>query len=134
MTFLRRHSSEIALTILILTGAALRLWGLGQGFWRDEAQGLFIAAKAFPGGIISALSHDGHPPLYYLLVHVWGLVFGYGELAIRLFSALCGLAAIPAVYALGRRLYDKQSALIAALSSFASSSPSPQRGPTAWMT
>ena len=99
----------------LLAGALLRLWGLGgQGFWRDEAQGLFIAAKGFPGGIVAALARDGHPPLYYFIMHFWMLAFGRGELAVQLFSALCGLGAIAVVYALGRRLYGQASGLGAA--------------------
>lgn len=116
MALLKRYRDEIILGFLVLVAAALRLWGLGgQGFWRDEAQGLYIAAKGFPGGIIAALSHDGHPPLYYLIMHFWMLAFGRGEFAVQLFSALCGVAAIPLVYALGRRLYDRPTALLAAL-------------------
>jgi mannosyltransferase len=113
---LAKNRNRLILLALIVLGAALRLWGLGaQGFWRDEAQGLFIALKGFPGGILHALSFDGHPPLYYLIMHIWMAIFGRGEFAIQFFSALCGTAAIPLVYLLGRRLYGAPSGLLAAL-------------------
>jgi len=114
--FLKRYREQLSLALLLALAAMLRLWGLGgQGFWRDEAQGLFIAAKGFPGGIIAALARDGHPPFYYFIMHGWLLAFGRGEFAIRLFSAVCGVAAIAAVYALGRRFYGQRTACLAAL-------------------
>ena len=115
MAFVKRYREHLILAALLVVGAALRLWGLGSaGLWRDEAQGFFIASKGFPGGIVAALAHDGHPPLYYFLAHFWALALGRGELATRLLPALCGLAGIPAVYALGRRLYGLPTASVAA--------------------
>ena len=111
-----QRNDLILVAVLTLMGALLRFYALGeQGLWRDEAQGLFIAQKSFPQGIVAALVHDGHPPLYYFIMHFWMMVFGRGELAVRLFAALCGVAVIPLMYRLGRRLFDSQVALVATL-------------------
>jgi len=108
--------SIILVTALTLVGVVLRFYALGeQGFWRDEAQGLFIAQKSFPGGIIKALAYDGHPPLYYFIMHFWMILFGRGEFAVRLLSALCGVAVLPLVYLLGCKLFDRRVALVATL-------------------
>src|SRR6185436_1082752 len=45
--------------------------------WADEA--LSVAIARLPvDRILSALRHDGAPPLYYLLLHGWMRVFGTG--------------------------------------------------------
>jgi len=112
----RGRADLIAVLALTAVGLALRAYDLGgSGFWRDEAQGIFIASKPFPGGIIEALRNDGHPPLYYFIMHFWVLLFGRTEWAIRSFSALCGALTVPLVYRLGRRLFDRRVALVATL-------------------
>ena len=102
--------------VLTIAGAWLRLHGLGRyGFWRDEAQCLFIARKAFPAGIVQALLHEAHPPLYYALQHFWMPLAGWGEFRVRLLSAVFGILLVPALYLLGRRLFGPWAGLGAAL-------------------
>ena len=50
--------------------------------WLDEALSVNIA-KLPIGQIPAALRHDGHPPLYYVLLHVWMSVLGSGDVAVR---------------------------------------------------
>jgi mannosyltransferase len=100
---------------LTLAGAWLRLWHLGRdGLWRDEAQGLFVAAKTFPGGIAAALVQDGHPPMYFFLMHFWLKLFGGSEFSVRLPSALLGIATIPLLYRMGKDMFDRNVGLLAA--------------------
>jgi hypothetical protein len=46
---------------------------------------------------------DTSPPLYYLLLSGWTLVFGTSDIALRLFSVACSLACFPFVVAVARR-------------------------------
>ena len=55
------------------------------------------------------------PPLLYWVNAVSLKLFGFNEFAARLPSALCGLQTILVTYAVARRLYGKQTALIAAV-------------------
>ncbi len=104
-----------AVVAFTLAGAALRLWGLGaDGLWRDEAQGLFVAAKSFPAGISGALVADGHPPLFFFLMHFWAKIWGTNEFGIRLLPALVGIATIPLLYAVGRDLFTRYVGVLAA--------------------
>ena len=57
---------------------------------------------------------DPHPPLYFLLVHFWFQLVGYSEFTARLLSAIVGIIAIPAMYVLGKELYNRRVGLIAA--------------------
>ena len=98
-----------------LVGAALRLWKLGaDSVWRDEAQGLFVAAKSFPTGITGALVADGHPPLFFFLMHFWAKIWGTNEFGIRLLPALLGIATIPLLYAVGRDMFGRYVGVLAA--------------------
>ena len=55
------------------------------------------------------------PPLYHLLLAGWRRLAGDGDYALRLLSVLLGTAAIPATYLLGRTLFGRRAALVAAL-------------------
>lgn len=113
------RAERATLAGLVAVGAALRLWQLGaHGFWRDEAQALFIAAKPFPTGILRALSHDGHPPLYYLFLHAWTALVGRDEWAIQVVSALCGIALIPLIWQLAREWFPAEGPLLALAAAF----------------
>ena len=99
----------------VLVGVALRLYRLGAyGLWRDEAEAVFTAAAGFPLGITRVLAGDVHAPLYFLLLHFWEGLLGRSEFAVRLLSALCGVAILPLMYVAGRRLFDRRVGLIAA--------------------
>ena len=65
-----------------------------SALWLDEALSVNIA-KLPLGQITEALRHDGHPPLYYWILHLWMSVFGEETFAVRSLSALIYLAGIP---------------------------------------
>jgi uncharacterized membrane protein len=46
------------------------------------------------------LVHEGHPPLYFLTIKGWSLLFGKSELGLRSFSVFCGLITILIFYGL----------------------------------
>jgi mannosyltransferase len=99
-------ASSIAERLLVLGclgfGAVARFTP-GTPLWLDEALSVNIA-KASLGDIPDLLRRDGHPPLYYWLLHVWMDVFGDGDRAVRALSGVLGLVAIGLAYVVGRRL------------------------------
>ena len=73
-----------------------------SSLWLDEA--LSVNLSQLPiGQLTEALRHDGHPPLYYVLLHGWMTVFGTGDVAVRSLSGVFGLLTLPGVWFLGRR-------------------------------
>ena len=60
-----------------------------------------------------ALREDGHPPLYYYLLHVWTGWFGTSGAAVRSLSGVVAVAALPLAWALGRRLGGPRTAALA---------------------
>jgi mannosyltransferase len=92
---------------LILVGClvfgAITRFTPGTPLWLDEALSVNIA-KAPLGDIPDLLKRDGHPPLYYWLLHGWIDVFGDGPVAVRALSGVLGLLAIGLAFLVGRRL------------------------------
>jgi mannosyltransferase len=82
--------------------------GLGLRFvtrsplWLDEALSVNIA-KLPISQIPAALRHDGHPPLYYVLLHGWMALFGSGDATVRALSGLFAVATLPLAWLVGRR-------------------------------
>lgn len=123
------------LLIVLLMGAfALRLHKLGtKSLWSDE--GLTLRRAEQPIGLVfqnvnllpmgpdyqdgSELEvvrvPDLHPPLYFLLMHVWVQLAGKSEFALRFPSVVASTIALPLLYALGRSLMNRETGLWAAL-------------------
>ena len=89
-------------TVTLLAGVALRFYA-PTALWLDETISVNIARLPV-SHIPTALSHDGAPPLYYLLLHVWMEVFGQGDVAVRALSGVISVATLPLFWFAGRRL------------------------------
>ncbi len=87
-----------------------------HSLWFDEAVSVHWARQ--PAVEIwrvgTALLQDKHPPLYYLTLHYWRLIFGDGDLALRSLGAIWGAVAVLPVYGIGRRLSGRAGGLAAA--------------------
>jgi hypothetical protein len=70
--------------------------------WLDEALSVNIAQLS-PGDIVDALRHDGHPPLYYFLLHYWTQAFGTTDVAVRALSGVLAVITLPIAWLAGRR-------------------------------
>ncbi len=65
--------------------------------------------------IATSRVYDGHPPLYYYLLHFWIQGGGNGELNVRLLSVVFGLAGVAAAFSLGRLVGGTSVGLTAAV-------------------
>ncbi len=88
--------------VVVVTGLVLRFVTTSH-LWLDEALSVNIAALPL-GEIGDALRHDGHPPLYYFVLHGWIDVFGSGDVAVRALSGIFGIAVLPLAWVAARRL------------------------------
>ncbi len=102
-----------ALTIL---AAALRLSTLDlQSFWYDEAFTPVHVLHASLWATLRAVVHtENTPPLWYVIAWADARVLGTGEVALRLPSALAGIATVPVAWAIGAELTGRRSTAIAA--------------------
>lgn len=108
---------RVALLALVIVGAGLRFYGLGsQSLWRDEAISWQFATQPTPAAMIEIVArNDLHPPLWYLLLYSVVHLFGGSEVALRLISAVSGVALIVAGYALARELFGRLVGLLSAV-------------------
>lgn len=68
---------------------------LHYSYWENELFSVSVAQLAFREQI-SMLLQDVHPPLYQMLLAAWVSIFGASELATRLLSITCFVAALAA--------------------------------------
>ncbi len=108
------RNREIALIATITAlGAALRLYQIGaQSLWFDELLSIAVSRLSLRLVLVSPASID--PPLYYVLLH-WWLALGNDDGLVRLLSAIPGIATIPAIYSVAKRLTDVRVAFVAAM-------------------
>jgi mannosyltransferase len=107
--------SRLRLGLVVAVATALRLFRLGtKSFWLDEATSVVLArvdSHVFMGAIIH---RQANMVLYYLLLRGW-ICLGSSEFAVRFLSMAAGVAAIPAIYLLGARLFGPKAGTLAAL-------------------
>jgi 4-amino-4-deoxy-L-arabinose transferase-like glycosyltransferase len=101
-------------TVLIAVGAALRLYRLETGLWLDEIVTLVDFVRAPLGEIVRNFPSDNNHPLYSVLAHLSIFLFGEDPWALRLPSALFGIASIPLLYFLGTTVTSRLEAGAAA--------------------
>ncbi len=101
----------VTVVVAITVGIAFRFVG-GSPMWLDEALTANIAELS-PSQLLEALRADGHPPLYYLLLHGWMQVFGTSDGAVRALSGVFSLVSLPLVWLVGRRIGGTTLAWIA---------------------
>jgi mannosyltransferase len=105
------------LAALVVLAALLRLCTLDlQSFWYDEA---YVPVHTLHPSLVATLRSVEHrentPPLWYALIWAWSRIFGTGMLALRLPSALAGIATVPAAWGIGQQLAGRRAALATAV-------------------
>lgn len=85
------RSALAAVTVLAL---AVRFHGITlPAIWYDEAFSVLLARHE-PWQIWSITARDVHPPLYYLVLHYWMILFGDGALAVRSLSVIADVGTV----------------------------------------
>lgn len=104
------------LLLLISSAILIRLIGIEQSLWLDEATTAQTLKHLSISQIISQFSPtDFHPPLYYIGMKLWTNLFGYSELALRAPSVVFAILTSLVVYLIGKRLRDEHVGLAAML-------------------
>lgn len=97
-----------AIAVVVAAGVVARFLPRGS-LWLDEALSANIAQLPI-GDMGQALRHDGHPPLYYVVLHGWGSLVGWTPWALRALSGIFGVAALPLAWWAGRRVGSRPDA------------------------
>jgi 4-amino-4-deoxy-L-arabinose transferase-like glycosyltransferase len=108
--------------VLLALACALRFFWLDhQPLWTDELFSVYWSQLDTGFLLGDGARIETNPPAYFLLLHGWIEAFGTSAFAMRLPSALFSCATVAVVYAIGRILLDRPTALLAGL--FAALSP-----------
>ena len=112
-------SCLLPLLLVLIVGAAFRLWGLDSlppGLALDEAaEGLDARAILNGAHPVFLASNNGREPFFAYWVAAVMAIFGPGVFSIRLAAALLGLLSLPAAYLCFRALMGPRVALLGAL-------------------
>jgi hypothetical protein len=111
----RAASGALAVALLTLIGAALRIHFAGQSLFGDELNTYWLVSTKGLGQMVSAIDAETEitPPLFFVLSWLATRIDLAPEL-IRAPSLLAGTAAIPLAYGLGLRTVGRAAAVIAA--------------------
>lgn len=102
---------------IVVVAIVVRSVELGrQSLWTDELfsryyPDLFSTRYLWTTG----LAHENSPPLYYTVLEGWMRLFGTSATALRSLSLLASVLTLPLLYLLGKELFDRRRALLAAL-------------------
>ena len=103
------------LAVLVVLGTGLRLYRIETGLWFDEIVTLLDSARPPLSSIVTHFPSNNDHPLYSVLGHLSISMFGESPWALRLPSALFGVAAIPLLYFVGTAVTSRLEAGAAAL-------------------
>ena len=96
---------RLLLLALTLAGFGWRVHTLtAQSLWRDEVDAIFFALRNLTETLAMAVQPGQNGVLYFLSLRPWLQAVGTSEFALRYPSALLGVAAIPLIWQVGRRL------------------------------
>ncbi len=114
-----RRNTRIALLLILLLAAALRLVGLNNtsppGITHDEVANWLIDRSILAGNhAIYFTQAYGHEAGYHYLQAGFVALLGDNVLALRLPSAFLGLLLVAVTYALVRRLFGRDAGVLAA--------------------
>lgn len=109
----RVDPAVLAITLLGFALAAVRL--ATKSMWLDEATSADYARLGLHGLWKVVSRTDPNMGLYYVLLHFWVRIFGYGEAAVRSMTVVLAGLAVPVMALLGKRLFGRACGLIAGL-------------------
>ena len=107
-----RAGAGAVIFILVLVSVYMRTRILNGQFWMDEGLSAGISSHSLTA-IPGVLRHDGSPPLYYLMLHIWMSVFGSTERSTHSMSLVFAILTVPAGAWAAWSLFGRRAGLIA---------------------
>src|SRR3989344_6454933 len=108
------------LVLVLIVSLVLRLIGINQSLWLDEAININVIKILNLQELFFNYSlGDFHPPLFHIVLKGWNTLWTslnlpVSELTFRLPSVIFGVLTVYIVYLIGKKLFSKTTALIAA--------------------
>nr|WP_319383160.1 glycosyltransferase family 39 protein [uncultured Roseibium sp.] len=109
-----RIASTLLLVVVIVAAAALRLHNLDRtSLWYDEAVS-WSQSNGSLAALLASVATDNYPPLHNIILWLTIPVIGDSETALRLPSAVLGVAAVLLTFLVGKLLAGRMTGLTAA--------------------
>lgn len=111
---MRSKKEVIILCLILMVSVIFRLLFLDKpsGLWYDEIVSFKQASQNnILSVIVYTLKTDIHMPAYQVFLHIWSRIFSFSDLALRGFSALCGIITVIIAYFTGKELKDTKTAI-----------------------
>ncbi len=110
-----KNKSTVILIIIFAIGIFLRFFKLGgQSVWIDEfCTARFAANKDLIMVFWDVFAKDMHPPMFYMLEHIFCGIFGYSELSLRFLPFVFGVISMFVFYRFVRAFFSEETSLIA---------------------
>lgn len=112
MKIIEKYWVFVALFAGVLAALLAIFLSAGQSVWFDEGYSILLAKRSV-GDLLALTAVDAHPPLYYLLLKLWGGIFGFSEIALRSMSAVFLGGAVTVALLLVKRIFSARVALVA---------------------
>lgn len=103
--------SKYFLLIFILSLLLRIFWLDAESLWLDEGASVKFANLRIDE-IIKSTKADAHPPLYYIILHLWIKIFGDSEASVRFPSVIFGVITVIILYKLCVKFWDNEVALL----------------------
>src|SRR5215469_832667 len=111
----QRRDTKMMVWGIVAWGTLLRLRALSaKSFWLDEIASVVIARMPGHSFWHWLWTQEGNMALYYVMLRPW-LRIHLSEGTVRLLSVLPGIASLPLMYVLGKRLFGRNVGLLASL-------------------
>lgn len=118
---MRHQAAAVGVVAIAVVGLCAR-FVTSSPLWLDEALSVNIAGLPL-GDIPDALRRDGHPPLFYVLLHGWLRWVGTADALVRSLSGAWAAVLLPLTWAAASRVGGRRAAgcsvVILALSPYA---------------
>jgi len=106
----------ILVCVATCIGAALRFVTLTvNSIWLDEGATWMISTMSYSDIFWLTFKSEFNPPTLYLMLHPIIETFGASEFTLRIIPCIAGILTIPAIYYLGKEMYDWRAGCIAAI-------------------
>lgn len=102
---------SIGIVLSIITALLI---GLNQSVWFDESYSIMIAKKPL-AEMFRLTALDTHPPLYYLILKMWGSLFGWSEIALRSLGIIFMSGATFFSIKIVKKIFGNKSAIVTLL-------------------
>lgn len=104
------------LSLILVVGLILRLLDINKtSFWYDEAFTGDVIKLSWKEMFAVIAADKVHPPLFYVLIRCWSMLFGVTQFSLRGLSVFFGLGSIGLAYIVGRSFFNKEKYPIAGL-------------------